>query len=161
MKFDKLSVTVGGALLIFISAYILLQYIKSLPANKNAALTPSNQSQNVTSTPASLPNIQTQSSKNITVSMPLGDQTVSVPFNVKGQARVFENQLNYRVLDASGTVLVEGTTMAQAPDAGSFGDYNFTVSGISFKGKVSLEVFDYSAKDGAEIDKVRVPLILQ
>lgn len=158
MKFDKLSVVVGGALLIFIAAYIILQYVKSLPANRNAPLVPSNQSQIATPTPASLPNTSAKSDKNIIVSSPLDNQSVSVPFNVAGKARVFENQFNYRVLDQAENIMVEGTVMVNAADAESYGNYLFTVSGISIKGKVTLEVFDYSAKDGSIIDKVSIPL---
>lgn len=103
----------------------------------------------------------TQKSENISVESPKGNTKVSIPFVVYGKARVFENQLNYRVLDDKKNNLLEGSILANAKDVGQFGPYEFTVSGLTLKGKITLEVFDYSAKDGSEIDKVTIPLILQ
>ena len=52
--------------------------------------------------------------------------------------------------------------MANAPDTGQFGPFNVpvTLSGnLQSNDHLTLEVFQYSAKDGSEIDKVVIPLI--
>lgn len=103
----------------------------------------------------------TQKSENISIESPKANTKVSIPFIVKGEARVFENQLNYRVLDEKRNRVLEGSILANAKKIGEFGPYEITVSGLTLKGKITLEVFDYSAKDGSEVDKVIIPLILQ
>ncbi len=102
-----------------------------------------------------------QKSENISIDSPKSNTKLSIPFIVKGSARVFENQLNYRILDNKGNNILEGSAYASAKDVGQFGSYEITISGLTLKGKITLEVFDYSAKDGSEIDKVKVPLTLQ
>lgn len=92
---------------------------------------------------------------NIKLQAPKAGDTVGSQFVIKGQARVFENQLNFRVRNAKGQSLIEGTMAAKAPDTGQFGPFEVTVSSLS-KGKTTVEVFDRSAKDGSEIDKVTV-----
>lgn len=81
--------------------------------------------------------------------------TISMPFVIKGEARVFENQLNFRVRDAKGRVIIEGTMLAQAKQAGQYGPFNVTINSVP-SGKATIEVFDYSAKDSSEIDKVSI-----
>jgi hypothetical protein len=55
--------------------------------------------------------------------------------------------------------------MANAPDAGQFGPFseNITISSNNVRtgDALLLEVFQFSAKDGSEVDKVSIPLILQ
>jgi cytoskeletal protein RodZ len=112
------------------------------------------------------PSTSPTESANITVSHPKNSQTVSDQFVVNGQARVFENVLNMRVTNAqTAQVLVNKHTMANSPDVGLFGDYNFLVDLSSFNlkngTKLLLEVFSLSAKDGSEINKVSIPLVYQ
>jgi hypothetical protein len=156
MKIDKLSVVVGGALLIAVVGYIIMQQLKVGPAavkkNSDSVATPTN------SVSASGSQPVTAASGNIVVDSPKANQTIQVVFEVKGRARVFENNLNYRVTDTNSNVLLEGSVLTNAKDAGQFGNFSFTISGITGKGQIVLQVFDYSAKDGAEIDKVIIPL---
>lgn len=92
---------------------------------------------------------------NITVEMP---NDLSFPFEVKGRARVFENMLSVRVIDAkTNGIIFEEPVMANAPDVGQFGDYNKTIDYFYKKPEsedVIIEAFWHSPKDGAEIDKV-------
>lgn len=96
---------------------------------------------------------------NITVSSPKSGETVGRPFTVRGTARTFEQSVSFRLKQADGKVLVEDFTTATAPDLGMFGPYEKTLNyprptqqnGI-------LEVFENSAKDGSEINKVTVPV---
>jgi hypothetical protein len=92
---------------------------------------------------------------NIVLESPKAGETISMPFTIKGRARVFENQLNFRVRDSKGRSLIEGTMVAQALDAGKFGSFKATISSVS-AGKATIEVFNRSAKDGSEVDKVSI-----
>ena len=96
---------------------------------------------------------------NIRVSEPAVNQDVGPTFTLKGEARVFENQLNYKVYEDGGSVLKEGMLQANSPDVGQFGPFETQISiGNPKTNRGRLEVFDYSAKDGSEIDKVIIPL---
>lgn len=100
-------------------------------------------------------------SGNIKVSQPLPLQTVSSPLAVRGEARVFENNVEYRLTESDGTVLAEGFATAQAPDIGQFGPFEATI-GFNTETEVgTLEVFSTSPKDGSEINKVTIPLIFR
>lgn len=81
------------------------------------------------------------------------NQEVTFPFIISGEAKVFENQFNYRIKDSKGTLLKEGVIYAK--------DGKFEVKITSIKTKdteIVVEVFDESAKDGSEIDKIIIPL---
>lgn len=96
---------------------------------------------------------------NIIVFFPEPDQIVGLPLHVKGDARVFESALNFRLRDEDGTVLVEGMAMAKNPDANQYGSFDISSSYPRPQGvKGTVEVFDYSAKDGSEIDKIAIPV---
>jgi hypothetical protein len=96
---------------------------------------------------------------NILIYSPIPNEEVSLPFELVGEARVFENAFNYRVTDASGTILAENMAYANAPDTGMYGRFDIHVKfAKSSSDNGYIEVFDYSAKDGLEIDKVAVPI---
>ncbi len=98
-------------------------------------------------------------SVNITVDSPQPHASSSGFVTISGKARVFENVLNYRLLDEKGKILAEGTTEAKSPDVGQFGPYKVTVIYSQLQpGNDTLEVFSLSAKDGSEINKVSVPI---
>lgn len=92
---------------------------------------------------------------NIVLESPKAGDTLASTFVIKGKAKVFENQLNFRVRNAKGQSLIEGTMTAKSPDAGKFGAFEATVSSLP-KGKTTIEVFDHSPKDGSEVDKISV-----
>lgn len=99
--------------------------------------------------------------RNIIVLSPKPDEVVEGVLKVAGEARVFENQLNVRITSEGKNIYEEGV-MANALETGEFGNFEKEINllnlglkpGFSF----TLEVFDYSAKDGLEIDKVMIPL---
>lgn len=83
------------------------------------------------------------------------NQEVSYPFLISGEAKVFENQFNYRINDSKGVLLKEGIIYAKD------GKFEVKVTALKTKDtKITVEVFDESAKDGSEIDKVIIPLQL-
>jgi hypothetical protein len=99
---------------------------------------------------------------NISVFTPSDGEEVGIPLVGSGEARVFESAYRYRLLDADGSILAEGFDTANAPDMGQFGTFSFSLFYPVPKGKTgTLEVFDNSAKDGAEIDMVRVPVVFK
>lgn len=99
-------------------------------------------------------------SGNVEVTSPDVGESIGLPLMVTGRARVFESTLNYRLLDADETVLAEGYVMTNALDVGEFGDFTIITSYAAPSGVAgTLEVFDYSAKDGSVIDLVRVSVV--
>lgn len=99
----------------------------------------------------------TVDSANIRVLEPYPSQEISSPVTLRGQARVFENVVSYRIKDSNGKVLASGTTTADSPDVGRFGPFTVSVSFIQPETKGgSVEVFQASAKDGSDTDKVTI-----
>lgn len=102
----------------------------------------------------------TSVSGNITVTSPMSQEIIGTPLVIRGSARVFENTFNYRILDEDGTVLAEGHAMTNAEDIGLFGGFTVTTSFDAPSGTSgTVEVFDYSAKDGSVIDLASVPVV--
>lgn len=99
------------------------------------------------------------SSKNIEVLSPLSGDIVKSGFVVKGNARVFENVVSIRLMDSLGGILSQTTTLANAPDAGKFGPFDKTMIFQTDDISGTLEIYQSSAKDGSEIDKVTIPLL--
>lgn len=99
---------------------------------------------------------------NIIVHTPEANITVTNPFVLTGEARVFENTFNYRIKDESGAVLSEGFDTAQSGDVGVFGPFSTLVFYEKSNAKKgTLEVFTHSAVDGSEIEKVTIPLLFK
>lgn len=98
-------------------------------------------------------------SGNIVVYEPDANEPVGLPMVITGKARVFENQFAYRLTDGNGTELVEGIATADAPDIGQFGEFTITANYAEpTTATGTLEVFQYSAMDGSEVDKVTIPV---
>jgi Immunoglobulin-like domain of bacterial spore germination/Sporulation and spore germination len=97
--------------------------------------------------------------ENIFVAEPVAGDVVGFPLTIIGQARVFEQVFQYRVVDDAGVILAAGHAMTDAPDIGAFG--SFVVS-IHYDAPTTsmgiVEVFSYSARDGARQDVVTIPV---
>jgi hypothetical protein len=150
----KLIISIIGIAIVLAVFYVVL---------KPAAIAPNGElsgsiSPTPTTTPTATPSVTPE--PNITVILPISGATVSSPIMVKGTGRVFEQQLNWRLVDQYGKKIVEGQAMTNAPDVGQFGPYSFTVT-TNVKGSYAIWVFDYSAKDGAIIDLVKVPVTIK
>jgi spore germination protein GerM len=103
-------------------------------------------------------------SGNITVSSPQnGDYVNANGFTITGLARTFENNVVYRVTDqATKKVLASGFGTATG-EMGKFSPYTINVkpskvAGVQYPTRALIEVFENSAKDGSEINKVQVPV---
>lgn len=108
-----------------------------------------------------LEELRTVRAPNIVVFSPQSNAKVNEIIKVTGEARVFENQFNIRII-SSGKIIYEEGMMTNAQEMGQFGGFekeiNLSAVGLESSQDIILEVFDYSAKDGSEIDKVIVPL---
>ncbi|MDR6226660.1 Gmad2 immunoglobulin-like domain-containing protein [Desmospora profundinema] len=83
-----------------------------------------------------------------------------VEYQIEGKARVFEGTYHYRVKDGKETVVQGwGTASAGGPE---WGDFKQTIqipkSKSAMKKNLKLELFEESAKDGSEVNKLVVPL---
>jgi hypothetical protein len=101
---------------------------------------------------------------NISVFSPRANDKVGASFAVTGEARVFENQFHMRVTNsATKEVLFDESENSNASDVGQFGKFSVPInldnSNLRQGDKLLLEVFQFSAKDGSEVDKVSVPLV--
>ena len=89
---------------------------------------------------------------------PKENAKISSPFDLEGKARVFENVVSIRLKDEDGKILYEGITNAQSPDMGKFGLFQEEITYATAQVKGTLEVFESSAKDGSDINKVIIPV---
>lgn len=108
---------------------------------------------------------EVQGLPNIMVYLPPQRAVISSPFSVSGIARVFENNVSLKVLNTKGQSIWTGFVAANAPDVGTWGGFSTTIdlagAEVAVGERLELQVYQSSAKDGSEIDKVKVPLQLQ
>ena len=98
-------------------------------------------------------------SGNIKVSQPQSNSLVASPLLVKGQARTFEATFQMLLKDADGKEIVKKTVTYGAPEGGEFGDFGELLLFDTPKtDKGTLEVFTFSAKDGAVQNLVSIPV---
>jgi len=84
------------------------------------------------------------------------------PFEVSGSGIAFENTINWRLLDGRGAILGEGHATTNAPDVGKPGAFNIRafILNVPTTKAGTLEVFEYSAKDGSQTHMVSLPVQL-
>lgn len=99
--------------------------------------------------------------KNIIVFSPKSGDKVESPFTVTGKARVFENTFVYILRGEKGSELYKNHAIADASDIGQYGNFEVKIP-VSVQAvnsnNLTLEVFDYSAKDGSVENLVSIPL---
>lgn len=98
-------------------------------------------------------------SNNIEVLNPRSGDSIRSGFRIEGNARTFENSVAIRLSDSDENILIETLTMANSSDMGKFGPFEKILNFQTNSTEGFLEVFQYSAKDGSEIDKVKIPVI--
>ena len=97
----------------------------------------------------------------IVVYGPRPDETVTPPFTVSGDARVFEATVAWELTaDSTGKVLGEG--VAHASTCCDWSGYQFEVfSAVPRDSRVTLSVYSPSAREeGERVSEVRIPLLL-
>lgn len=114
----------------------------------------------ITATPVvTRPIVWTDPAQQIEVFSPVSNTLYHSPIEVIGFSQTFEGNVNLRLSDADGNILAERSTIGGAVDGFDFfhSYLRFTVTepitGL-------LEVFETSAQDGSEINRVTLPLTL-
>ena len=153
----KISNNVTAAIILFVIASLGIgYYIGFNKAPKKEVIKEITKTETVYVKPT-VPN----SSKNIIVYSPYPQQEFSEKVMIVGEARTFENNVNFWLKDKNGKVIKEGNTTAVGGEIGQFnlfkGTLNFTVAE---KTEATLEILQYSAKDGSVEDLVMIPVIL-
>lgn len=154
MKNELYGKLLALVLLLFITAVLSYLYFTKLYGGNRPDLIKNNHT--VTPAPAS--------SENITVTSPLANDLVGQDFQITGKARVFENIVSIRVKNKiTGQAYVTDTTSAYGGRIGRFVDFSYTVhltsqSNLRPNDLLIIEVYQLSAKDGSEIDKVSIPV---
>ena len=96
----------------------------------------------------------------IAVALPQSGMRVSSPITIAGSADVFEATVNIRVLNGNGEVIAESFAMATC-GTGCRGDFSTQIDvPIDAEQPGTIQVFEYSAKDGSMINVVEIPVIL-
>jgi len=96
----------------------------------------------------------------IMLESPLPKSTIGNPVRIAGTANVFEAQFVVRITDAGGKIVAEQPVMASS-GTGTRGTFSRLVRYTTPKrGRGSITVFEPSAKDGSETNKVKIPVNL-
>ena len=96
----------------------------------------------------------------IVVDEPRGGDTVHSPLIVTGTADVFEATVTLRLLDAAGKEIARTFTTATC-GTGCRGDFSTQIDvPIDAEQPGTVQVFEYSAKDGSMINVVEIPVVL-
>jgi hypothetical protein len=96
----------------------------------------------------------------ILVQSPLVGSRVSSPVTISGTADVYEATVNARILDADGKEIAVSFTTASC-GTGCRGDYTMSMPfSVNSEQEGTIEVLDYSPKDGSAENVVRIPVTL-
>ncbi|MDP9266495.1 MAG: GerMN domain-containing protein [Chloroflexota bacterium] len=99
---------------------------------------------------------------NTVVYAPAPGATLGTVFDFGGVVRAFEAGYVWRVRDASGAVIANSHGTANIGTAAVWGGYDAKVTlPSSTAGRITLEVFQISPKDGSEFSKVAIPLTVR
>lgn len=102
--------------------------------------------------------LRSRSLRPITVRQPQPFDIVDDPVGVCGIGTGFEATFHSRVRDAGGAVLAE-TFITAGTGTGGLGNFQVQLAtGLPPTPQGTLEVFEFSAEDGSEINKVTVPV---
>lgn len=139
--------------------FLVFINIKSLKINGNDLITGS-----VDLSISPISSVSAQISKgdhNIVIDSPKPGQKLDSPFVIKGKAKVFENAVTIILRETGKEVeLYKESTMVDALNSGQFRNFEIKVPApISAAGKkLTLEVFNYSVKDGSIENLVTIPI---
>jgi len=96
----------------------------------------------------------------ILVESPVVGEQISNPVTISGTADVFEAAVSVRILDENGNEIARTFTTATC-GTGCRGDYSVSVAyTVDHEQVGSIEVLDYSAKDGSAENVIAIPVIL-
>jgi hypothetical protein len=113
-----------------------------------------------TPTPASTSVWAPPSSNAIEVFSPVSAGIYHSPIEVIGFSQTFEGNVNIRLTDTKGIVLAQRNAIGGSVDGFAF-FHTYVRFEVTTPLSAILDVFETSAKDGSEIHKVSMPLVLQ
>jgi hypothetical protein len=97
----------------------------------------------------------------IMVESPAVGDGVSSPMRVRGTSNVFEATSQINIVDADGLIIAEKTVTASS-GTGTRGTFDVLVPfEVDRAQRGALIVFEYSAKDGSQVNVVEIPLDLR
>lgn len=102
---------------------------------------------------------ENQTSGNIEVLSPVANDAVKSGFAVMGNARTKDNVVFIRLLDSSGNILIETTTLANSSSSVSYGPFEKLITFYSEDSSGKLDVFQLDTNNGRLRDVVTIPLI--
>lgn len=98
-------------------------------------------------------------SENTIVTNPKENDVIKSPVEITGRAIAFENTVNIKIKDNAGNILAETFATTDSLGPGEFGDFSVHVDfEETDQEKGFIEVFQISAEDGSETDKVTIPV---
>ncbi|TMD57560.1 MAG: hypothetical protein E6I87_14635, partial [Chloroflexi bacterium] len=93
------------------------------------------------------------------VYLPTVGNAVSHAFTLAGAANAFEANVPWRMRDAAGNIVVNGTLHASLGTSAAWGIFDQQIAvPPAVSGNVTLEVFLLSQRDGIETDSIKIPL---
>jgi hypothetical protein len=96
-------------------------------------------------------------SGNLYVNKPWPGDSIANPFTMEGRAQVFEGVVNIRVKDSAGNILIN--TIATTSSGTQLSAFTKSISYPKpATSRGVIEVFSLSARDGAEQDKIVIPI---
>lgn len=147
--------SIGAAILITLAAFFLLRKPVIAPESLISF------SPGATDTPVASASVSIGTQANIIVQSPTAHAVVSNPITVSGKARVFEGTFQYALRDPEGNVLFRAVGLASVPDSQGYRNFSVKIPlNVGTPRDLTIEVFEYSAKDGSIINLVQVPVRL-
>lgn len=110
---------------------------------------------------SSVPSPTATGQPNFIIDSPVRNATVTNPIRVTGRGMAFESTFAYRLKNASGTVLYENNHMLKGFEYPTYGTFDFKIAvPQNSTQNLTIEVFEYSARDGEIIHLVSTPVRL-
>jgi hypothetical protein len=153
----KKLITILIVLVVLLAIFVFIRDEATAPGESPSV----NPSPSLSSTPSRTPVASSTpvSQANIIVTSPKPGAQVGNSITVTGKARVFEGHLSYRLKDDTGKVVYESFAQIGGPQGSQHQPFSITIPvPLGTSQNVTIEVFEYSAKDGSVINLVSVPV---
>jgi len=142
------------------AGYILGWYFSPNNVNQSVQNQPAVQASPSPEVSSKLSDVTISDSGEIIISTPRPNDTITTLIKVNGLVRAFENQVGMRLKNKDGVVVRETKFTAKQGEIGTYialgVDFTFAQPTVPQDG--TFEIFTFSARDGAEINKVIIPV---
>lgn len=96
---------------------------------------------------------------NIIIYSPTNNSQIDNTFEIKWEARAYENTINYRIIDSNWKIIKEGFWNVNSKSIWKFWDFDIKINLWKSLTKTwIIEIFEISEKDWSESDNVIVPI---